>query len=124
MAKTILVVDDSATVRKLIIYALGPNNYNCLEASDGMEALEKMAQNPVDLVIADLNMPKMNGLELVRTIRRGNKDIPVIMLTTQADEESKKEGLEAGANVYLVKPAPRHLLLYKVKSLLGEELAE
>jgi len=124
MAKTILVVDDSATVRKLIIYALDPNNYNCLEASDGMEALEKMAQNPVDLVIADLNMPKMTGLELVRTIRRGNKDIPVIMLTTQADEESKKEGLEAGANVYLVKPAPRHLLLYKVRSLLGEELAE
>jgi len=121
MAKTILVVDDSATVRKLIIYSLGPNNYNCLEASDGVEALEKMAQNPVDLIIADLNMPKMDGLELIRTIRKGNRSIPVIMLTTQGDQESRKEGLDAGANVYLIKPAPAHLLLYKVKSLLGEK---
>ncbi len=121
MAKTILVVDDSATVRKLVIYSLGPNKYNCIEASDGMEALEKMAQNPVDLIIADLNMPKMNGLELVRTVRKENKEIPVIMLTTQSDQESKKKGLAAGANVYLIKPAPVHLLLYKVKSLLGQK---
>ena len=104
MAKTVLVVDDSATVRKLIIYTLGPDNYNCLEASDGVDALEKMARNPVDLIIADLNMPKMDGLELVRTIREKNKDIPVIMLTTQGDQKSKKKGFDAGANVYLIKP--------------------
>ncbi len=121
MAKTILIVDDSATVRKLIMYSLEATNYNCLEASDGIEALEKMAQNSVDLIIADLNMPKMDGLELIRTIRKQNRDIPIIMLTTQGDEESKRAGLDAGANVYLIKPAPTHLLHYKVKSLLGRE---
>jgi len=122
MAKTILVVDDSSTVRKLIIYSLGPNNYNYVEASDGVEALEKMSQNQVDLVIADLNMPKMDGIELIRTIRKSpsNRDAPVIMLTRQGDREPKKEKFDAGANVYLVKPAPARHLLLKVKSLLGE----
>lgn len=122
----ILVVDDSATVRKLITHTLLPTGHECIEAADGIEALEKMARTPVDLVLADLNMPKMNGLELVSTIREDPAyvDIPIVMLTTEGSEEDRRRGLQAGANVYLVKPTPPHMLLYKVESLLGNVQAD
>ncbi len=120
MAK-ILVVDDSATVRKLIINILKGADYETVEAVDGVDALEKLAQEDIDLIIADLNMPRMNGLELIRTIRKDPvySDIPIVMLTTEGSEEDKKRGFEAGANVYLVKPAPPSLILYKIGSLLN-----
>ncbi len=120
----ILVVDDSSTVRKLIINILSKENYETVEAVDGVDALEKLSQNDVDLVIADLNMPRMNGLELIKTIRQDPlyADIPIVMLTTEGSAEDKKRGFEAGANVYLVKPAPPSMILYKIGSLLrGEE---
>ncbi len=117
----ILVVDDSSTVRKLIINILKGADYETVEAVDGVDALEKLAQEDIDLIIADLNMPRMNGLELIRTIRKDPvyADIPIVMLTTEGSEEDKKRGFEAGANVYLVKPAPPSLILYKIGSLLG-----
>ena len=120
----ILVVDDSSTVRKLIINILSKENYETVEAVDGVDALEKLSQNDVDLVIADLNMPRMNGLELIKTIRQDPlyADIPIVMLTTEGSAEDKKRGFEAGANVYLVKPAPPSMILYKIGSLLrGDE---
>ncbi len=119
----ILVVDDSATVRKLIINILKSADYETVEAVDGVDALEKLAQEDIDLIIADLNMPRMNGLELIRTIRKDPvySDIPIVMLTTEGSEEDKKRGFEAGANVYLVKPAPPSLILYKIGSLLNAE---
>ncbi len=122
MAK-ILVVDDSSTVRKLIINILKSADYETVEAVDGVDALEKLAQEDIDLIIADLNMPRMNGLELIRTIRKDPvySDIPIVMLTTEGSEEDKKRGFEAGANVYLVKPAPPSLILYKIGSLLNAE---
>ncbi len=117
----ILVVDDSSTVRKLIINILKGADYETVEAVDGVDALEKLAQEDIDLIIADLNMPRMNGLELIRTIRKDPiySDIPIVMLTTEGSEEDKKRGFEAGANVYLVKPAPPSLILYKIGSLLN-----
>ncbi len=117
----ILVVDDSATVRKLISNILKGANYETVEAVDGVDALEKLAQEDIDLIIADLNMPRMNGLELIKTIRKDPlySDIPIVMLTTEGSEEDKKRGFEAGANVYLVKPAPPSLILYKIGSLLN-----
>ncbi len=117
----ILVVDDSATVRKLISNILKGANYETVEAVDGVDALEKLAQEDIDLIIADLNMPRMNGLELIRTIRKDPlySDIPIVMLTTEGSDEDKKRGFEAGANVYLVKPAPPSLILYKIGSLLN-----
>ncbi len=122
----ILVVDDSSTVRKLIINILRGANYETVEAVDGLDALEKLAQEEIDLIIADLNMPRMNGLELIRTIRQDPlyQDIPIVMLTTEGSEEDKKRGFEAGANVYLVKPAPPSLILYKIGSLLGAKAEE
>lgn len=116
----ILVVDDSSTVRKLIIHILGEGNYETLEAGDGIEALEKLALNQVDLIIADLNMPRMDGLELIRTIRESpsHEEIPIVMLTTETAEAHKKDALKRGANIYLVKPMPPYVLLDKIKSLL------
>ena len=117
----ILVVDDSSTMRKLLGHILVPAGYQVLEAEDGVRALEQLAQQDVQLVIADLNMPQMNGLELVQALRKEPKfiDLPVIMLTTQSDEETRKRCLTAGANLFLVKPVPKDMVLFKVHSLLG-----
>lgn len=119
---TILVVDDSSTVRKLITYILKRENYETLEATDGIEALEKLALNNVDLIIADLNMPKMDGLELIRIIRGSPsyEKVPIVMLTTETDETEKREALEIGANIYLMKPVPPSMLLNKIENLLSK----
>lgn len=117
----ILIVDDSVTVRKLLIHTLKPRNYTCVEACDGFDALEKLAFNPdIRLVISDLNMPNMDGIELIGTIRKNPqyRDLPIIMLTTESSPENRKLAFEAGANLYLVKPSPAHIILFKVESLL------
>jgi CheY-like chemotaxis protein len=117
----ILIVDDSATVRKLLVHTLKPKHYHCIEATDGIDALEKLAQHPdVRLVISDLNMPNMDGIELIDNIR-GNlefKDLPIIMLTTESGPEQRKKAYAAGANLYLVKPSPPYIILFKVQSLI------
>lgn len=123
--KTVLIVDDSETVRKLLVYVLRPMDLKFLEAQDGLEALEIIGrhQENVDLVITDLNMPNMDGLELVRSIRTDDayKDIPIIMLTTETEEMDRQLGYDSGINVYLVKPVQPQVLVYKVMSLLGVE---
>lgn len=118
----ILVVDDSRVVRKLIISILSTKNHDCLEAENGFDALEQIVQNDVDLIIADLNMPKMTGLELVKTIRRSSEYnyIPILMLTTEQSDESKRMCIEAGANIYLSKPVPPDHIIAEVDSLLSE----
>jgi len=124
MSNNILIVDDSPTVRKLLTYILKSKNYQCIEASNGIQALEKMALNDVDLAIVDINMPYMDGIELVSNIRKSEKyaDLPIIMLTTEANDQSRRKGLEAGANLYLVKPAKPQTLLFQVESLLRVKL--
>lgn len=121
VVKTVLVVDDSVTVRKLLGYVLKQNRLNLLEAPDGLRALEVMGTNAVDLLITDLNMPNMDGIELTRTVRSdpAYKDIPIIMVTTQSDELDRQMGYDAGVNLYLVKPIIPQALIYKVTSLLG-----
>lgn len=118
--KRIMVVDDSSTIRKLINYILRKKDYHITEAEDGMDALEKLIETKVDLVIADLNMPNMDGIELVRSLRNNyyHLDTPIIMLTTTKDENLKKAALEAGVNLFLNKPIQPNILLYKVESLL------
>lgn len=118
---TILIVDDSATVRKLLSFTLKAENYRCIEAADGFEALEKLAQNQdIKLIISDLNMPTMDGLEFIGTVRQDPlyHDIPIIMLTTENSPENRKLAFDAGANLYMVKPSPAHIILFKVQSLL------
>jgi len=117
----ILIVDDSTTVRKLLVHTLKPRNYTCIEACDGFDALEKLAMHPdTKLVISDLNMPNMDGIELIGNIRQDPQytDLPIIMLTTETGQDNRKLAFDAGANFYLVKPSPAHIILFKVQSLL------
>lgn len=121
--KTILIVDDSATIRKLLAYILKRKNYVIAEAEDGIDAMEKLGHVQVDLVIVDLNMPNMDGIEFVRNLRDNYyyMDTPVIMLTTTKDDKLKKEAFDAGVNMFLNKPVQPNFLLYKVESLIRDE---
>ncbi len=118
--KTVLVVDDYSTVRRILKLGLKAGGMEVIEASDGLEALEMLARHKVDIVITDLNMPRMDGYQLTREIRKNFKDeeLPIIMLTTESGEMDRKRGLEAGVNLYLVKPCSTDMLLFKVNSLL------
>jgi two-component system chemotaxis response regulator CheY len=118
--KKILIVDDSHTIRKLITYMLRKDDYIIAEAEDGLDAMEKLSNLEVDLVIVDLNMPNMDGIEFVKGLRNNYyyMDTPVIMLTTTKDESMKRNAFEAGVNMFLNKPIQSDILLYKVASLL------
>ena len=116
-----LIVDDSSTMRKIITNTLKKIGYNeFVEAEDGKDALDKLENNPVDLVITDWNMPVMNGLDLVKTIRAGQfKDLPILMVTTNAAKSDVVEALKAGVNNYVIKPMTPEMLQDKLKAITG-----
>lgn len=120
MEKKILIVDDCDTTRKLLSYIMRGRGYKIISASNGIEALEKLATNPVDLIVTDLNMPQMDGLELSKNLRSSEayRNIPIIMVTTEAGEGDKKMGAEAGVTKYLVKPISPQKLLYEIEKIL------
>ncbi|MDQ1374770.1 MAG: two-component system, chemotaxis family, sensor kinase CheA [Actinomycetota bacterium] len=118
----VLVVDDALTVRELQRSILERGGYDVLTASDGLEAMAILAEGPVDLVLTDVEMPRMDGFALTEAIRghpaRGN--VPVLILTSRANEEDRQRGLEAGADGYIVKSAFNEAaLLSAVQRLLG-----
>jgi len=121
MAKKILVVDDSPTVRALESFILKGGGYEVDTASNGVEALEKIYENDYALVVTDINMPKMDGLRLTKTLREQDayRDLPVIIVTSESEEDDRMKGIEAGANVYLVKPTKPDQLVSNIKMLLG-----
>jgi two-component system chemotaxis response regulator CheY len=117
----ILVVEDSPTMRQLISFAIKrvPNSH-VFEATDGVDALKKLASEKIDLILADINMPVMDGLKLVSLVR-GNptyKDIPIIIVTTEGAEEDRKRALAIGANAYLPKPIQTQELIKLVNGFL------
>lgn len=123
----ILVVEDSPTMRQLISFAMKriPDS-RVIEACDGVDALKKLSSEKVDLILADINMPVMDGLKLVSLVR-GNpsfKDIPVIMVTTEGAEEDRKRALAIGANAYLTKPIQTQELIRMVGTYLSERGAQ
>ncbi|MBI5682313.1 MAG: response regulator [Deltaproteobacteria bacterium] len=120
MSKNILIVDDCDTTRKLISYMVKGAGYNPIGAVNGFDALEKLAQNEISLVVTDLNMPQMDGLELARNIKTDEnyKGMPVIMLTTESSEKDKETGLQAGVDVYMTKPVTSKWLAYQIQKLL------
>jgi two-component system chemotaxis response regulator CheY len=122
MAKCILIVDDSETVRQVLQLALGNAGYQVVEAEDGFDALTKLSGAQVDMLITDLNMPNMDGLELIKKVREEgtHRFTPIVMLTTESSEEKKKAGREAGASGWIVKPFKPEQLLKVVKMVLGE----
>jgi two-component system chemotaxis response regulator CheY len=121
MNKTIMAVDDSATVRKFVSVSLSMQGFTVVTASDGMDALEKLPQQPVDLLITDLNMPNMDGFELIKALRENPqyKDLPVVILTSLADQASKETGAQLGVGSYLVKPFSLEKIQYEVSKYIS-----
>jgi two-component system, chemotaxis family, chemotaxis protein CheY len=121
MSKTIMTVDDSASVRQMVSFTLRDAGYQVVEAVDGKDALSKLGGVPVQMIITDLNMPNMDGIELIRNVRRdsSSKFVPIIMLTTESQAEKKQEGKSAGATGWIVKPFKSEQLLAVVKKVLG-----
>lgn len=118
----ILVVEDSPTMRQLISFAIKRvANSRVFEATDGVDALKKLSSERIDLILADINMPVMDGLKLVSLVR-GNptyKDIPIIIITTEGAEEDRKRALAIGANAYLPKPIQTQELIKLVNGFLS-----
>jgi two-component system chemotaxis response regulator CheY len=115
-----LVVDDSLTIRRIVVKALGMVGINeTVEAADGTEAVAAAAAGPFDLILLDWNMPKMTGIDALRTIREGGNKTPVIMVTTEAEKSRVLEAIKTGANDYLIKPFSPEQLAAKVKNALG-----
>jgi len=106
MAKTILVIDDSASLRQVVKMALTGAGYEVLEAGDGKAALAMLDGRQVNMAICDINMPVMNGIEFVKAAKQlaAYKFMPILMLTTESQEEKKEQGKAAGAKAWMIKP--------------------
>lgn len=119
---TIMIVDDCPTTRKLLGLYLRGRGYDLVFAENGLDALEKLASERISLILSDLNMPYMDGIELLRSIRSNPafSHIPFLMVTTEADEEEKKKAIDSGANGYLVKPVTAEIILQNIKNILKD----
>ncbi len=117
----ILIVDDSPTIRKMVRASLRPlEPCDFVEAANGLEAIEQVALGPVALMILDLNMPDMHGVDVLRFIRRHgtSREVPVVVLTTRGDDASRDAALSAGATQYMTKPFVPQTLLSAARGLL------
>ena len=121
--KRILIVDDAATVRMYYRGILENSGYLVVEAVNGIEALEKALEEPFDLYIVDINMPKLDGYGFMNKLRYMDlPQVPAIMVSTEAEASDKKQAYAAGANLYLVKPVKPDELLINCRLMLGEVL--
>lgn len=121
MSKTALVVDDSRTMRQMVAFTLTNAGFTVIEAEDGKDAVRKVeAGTKLDIVVTDLNMPEMDGITLIKELRRltAYKFTPILMLTTESAQEKKKEGKEAGATGWIVKPFNPDVLLKTIAKVL------
>ncbi len=120
MAKTIMIVDDSDSLRQVVNIALSSAGYHVIEACDGVDALGKLDGNKIQLIICDVNMPNMDGITFVKALKQlpAHKFTPVIMLTTDGHEAKKQEGQVAGAKAWVVKPFKPAQMLAAVSKLI------
>ncbi len=118
MQKRLLVVDDDDEIRELLEFDLQHSGYSVDTACDGMEALNKAVSNHYDLVLLDVMMPKMNGFDVCKNLRKAKPDIPVLLLTAKGTINDKTQGFDCGADDYLVKPFDIQEVLLRVKALL------
>jgi two-component system, OmpR family, response regulator len=116
-APTILLVDDEDAVRKVLAFPLERDGYEVIQAADGEEALQQFAQQPVDLVVLDIMLPRLDGLEVCKRLR-ATSTVPIIMLTARDDELDKVIGLELGADDYITKPFSIREFRARVRALL------
>jgi two-component system chemotaxis response regulator CheY len=120
MAKTIMIVDDSASLRQVVSIALKGAGYDVIEACDGKDALSKLNGGKINLIISDVNMPNMDGITFVKEAKKlaSCKFTPIIMLTTESQEGKKAEGQAAGAKAWVVKPFKPEQMLNAVSKLV------
>ncbi len=120
MARTILIVDDSTSIRQIVAFTLKQAGFAVLEGSNGQEGLAQLDTQRVDLIVTDLNMPVMDGITFVKNVRSrpNTKGVPVLMLTTESQDSKKKEGKAAGATGWLVKPFHPEKLLQTIARVL------
>lgn len=121
MTKTILTVDDSKSIREMVRFVLEPLGYNMVEAEDGIDGLDKLASNSIDLVITDLNMPNLDGIGFITKVRAEDRyaGLPMVMLTTEGQAATMKAGKQAGASGWIVKPFNELQLELTVKKFIG-----
>lgn len=121
MAKTILAVDDSGSLRQMVAFSLKAAGYDVIQAVDGQDGLNKAKEKTVDLVLTDQNMPIMDGLTLIKNLRGlgSYQKVPILMLTTESSDEMKAKGKAAGANGWLVKPFDPKRLIEVVQKVIG-----
>ncbi|KAA3656879.1 MAG: response regulator [Calditrichaeota bacterium] len=121
MKKTVLIADDSATIRKLVTLSLKAMGTNVVAASDGMEALEILPTLETDLIITDLNMPNVDGYELIKSVRENAEydNVPIIILTSEKEQADINRGMDAGASSYLIKPFVSKKLQYEVSKYIS-----
>lgn len=118
----IMVVDDCKTTRKLLGHYLKSRGYQVVFAENGLDALEKLGADSVNMIITDMNMPYMDGMELIKTLRSDStwSEIPILMVTTENDGIEKERALELGANGYIVKPVSGEVIAHNIKSILKQ----
>ena len=120
MTKTIMIVDDSASLRQVVGISLRGAGYDVIEACDGIDALAKLKGQKVHLLISDVNMPQMDGISLVKAVKQmaPYRFTPIVMLTTESQDEKKRQGQEAGAKAWVVKPFKPDQLMAVVQKLV------
>jgi len=120
VAKTILTVDDSASIRQMLSFTLSEAGYQVIQALDGREGVERLRSTPVDCIITDLNMPNMDGIGLINEARAmpEHRFTPILMLTTESQSEKKQQGKAAGATGWIVKPFKPEQLLAVLKKVV------
>ena len=123
MGNTVMIVDDAAAIRQSVGYSLQESGFEVIEAVDGKDALSKLDKQKVDLMICDVNMPEMDGITLLKTVKQDDKYsshrfTPIIMLTTESGEDRKEEGKKYGAKIWMVKPFKPEQLIDAVKKLI------
>ena len=116
----ILVVEDDKNTRKLMEEVLLQSGYEVILASDGIDALDKMDNHHVDLIVLDIMMPRMNGYELTQTLRSCNNNLPILMVTAKETHADKKEGFIVGTDDYMVKPIDEEEMLLRIIALLRQ----
>ncbi|HUW49785.1 MAG TPA: response regulator [Sulfuricella sp.] len=121
MAKIILAVDDSASIRQMVAFTLKGAGYEVVEAVDGQDGVNKAKSKTINLILTDQNMPNMDGLTLIKTLRATPqyRTVPILMLTTESGDAMKAQGKAAGATGWLVKPFDPQKLLEVVKKVIG-----
>ena len=119
---TVLVVEDSVIQQRILGYTLRKNGYKVIQAGNGQEALDCLATTPVDVMISDISMPQMNGLDLLKYLRqnKGHEYLPIIMLTASGQDQDRKIAQAAGANYFLTKPVSSTDLITTVKKVFEE----